>query len=588
MLGMKNLGTVRPRARASAVARFLRRLDVLVIALALGLGGLAVEVEAHGGQFSGPGGGTPGRPPGNPRGGSPRGGGVTPGQEPTWRNWWDRNREEYFDLRARRQARSDKQDPNYGGAIVHEAATEEDIRKRIIPVLLAGLKDKNADVRDAAAIAIGRAGKVPELSALMELLTDSQRRVREAAMLGIGLIGDPRGEKALVEILEAPDTGFQERGIAAIALGFSGGDRAREALSRKLGAKRPFAKASRVKSREVEGCRALGLALLGGTEPVSLLTAALGKAKTKDNNFHPMVLTSLARLREASTAELAIRGFSERDNDVRRAAAILAGRVVKGGNEAQVKELIARFRKERDAHARGFCLIALGRAAHPLAVKELTKVLAKGKRREERGFAALALGMTGDAEGVALMQKLVMSEKDASLRGALAVGLGISDARTTAPELLKVLDKIGNPELRADLVTALAMLEHREALPSIRKVTGEARNERLVRDCGNALALMQDSSSLDHMLRILENSGSIQVKGGMASALGRAGDRRTIDRLVKLATDKKQTDLTRAFSIVALGLIGDKSPRSAFARVSIDSNYALQNAEALKQVIDIF
>lgn len=586
MRGMRDFSAVRTANGVCGFARLLPRLDQAALALAMILFALGGEVLAHGGQFSGPNG--PGNPPGNPTPGGPRGGGVTPGQAPTWRNWWDRNREEYFDLRERRAARSSGQDDRYQGEEIHKAATRKDIRERIIPVLIAATKDNHADVRDAAAIALGRAGEVPELEALMKLFDDNQRRVREAAMLGVGLIGDPRGEKALTKILEAPRTSFRERGVAAIALGFSGGDRARKALTKNLGSRRPFPKATRVKSREVEGCRALGLALLGGSDPVAVLTEALRKGKTKDQNFQPMVLTGLARLREASVAEHALRAFGERDNDVRRAAAILAGRALQGGNEKQVKALIKRFRKEKDAHARGFALISLGRAAHPLAVAELKTVLAKGKRREERGFAALALGMTRDAAGIELMQKLLKKEKDATLRGALAVGLGIAGDRATAPELHTVLDKVGNPELRADLVTSLAMLEYEKALPSIRKVTGEAKNERLVRDCGNALALMQDASSLDHMLRILENSGSIAVKGGMASALGRAGDRRTIDRLIKLVTDKKQTDLTRAFAVVALGLIGDKSPRSAFSRISIDSNYALQNAAALKQVIDIF
>ncbi|MEE9394436.1 MAG: HEAT repeat domain-containing protein [Planctomycetota bacterium] len=552
------------------------------------LGLFSGSLLAHGGQFSGP---QPGRPSNSPKPGSPRGGGgSTAGFDPSWRNWWDRNREEFFDVRARRAAKSKagNDQGKYAKDSLHVPATRKDINETIVPLLLSALKDKNPDVRDAAAIAVGRAASVPALEHLIPLLGDSHKKVREAALLGMGLLKHAKAEQTIINHMKARNTSFRERGVAAIALGLSGGDRAEEALSRKLGSVFPFVSIPRAKLKGVEGARALGLGLSKREGHDSSLVNAYDKAKTKDRSFKPMVLSALTKLGGTNAAGLVSRALKDRDNDVRRSAAILAGRAFSSGDEKQVKRVLSAYRSEKDAHTRQFLLISLGRLAHPLGVSALRKVMKTAKKREERAFAALALGIANDRESIRTMHKILAKEKDQVLRGAVCVSIGILGDKASGETLNKLLKATGNPVLRADLVTGLAMLDHQDSLPQIRKVTGQARNSRLVRSCGLALALLQDSTSLDQMINIMRNSGSVAVKGGMATALGRAADRRVIARLVKIVKDRRETDLTRAFAVVSLGLIGDKSERSDFSRVSIDSNFGLLNAEAYKQVLDIF
>ncbi len=552
----------------------------------------APSAWAHGGQYGGPGqggGGTPGPGPG-PR--SPKNGGVTSGRDPSWLNWWDRNREEYFNVRQRRVDKSGANEANnekydVGGA-AHQSASKEDIRNVIIPALMGLVGDKSADVRDATAIALGRAGEVPVLSAIQKLLGDKNRRVRQGAIMGLGLLRHPMADQVLTQVLLAPNTAFKDRGMAAIALGLGGGDKAQKSLTKRLGERHPFSKLSALKSREVDGCRAMGLGLLGRSENATPLMAALKSDKTKDKSFTAMALVGLAKLADPLSAEFGMKGLKARSNDTRRGAAILLGRTIKSDDKKTIKKLLKHWKKEKDAHARYFLTISLGRIGGDEILSALRKNLLKNKNREDRAYSALALGVAQDLSTAPDMLKILSKERDVSLRGAMAIALAIMDHRASSPTLFAILKKTKNPDLRSSLITALAMLDHTKALLEIRQILAEARNERLVRSCGLAMAVMYDDDSLKQMVSTLKNSGSIQVKGGMASALGRTGDRRVIEPLIKLIKTNSETDLTRAFAVVALGLVGDKAPTSEFTRVSIDSNYAMINAQAFLEIIDIF
>lgn len=566
------------------------RLSLTLLSTLLVTTVLLADARAHGGQYTGPGGANVGTPRGGRGSGTPRQGGSTSSNTPTWRNWWARNREEFFDVREHRM---DLTNPGNGqeGYVretEHQSATKEEVRKLIVPLLQAAVRDKSSDVRDAAAIALGRVGDVPVLDALKPLLDDNVKSVREAAIMGIGLIRHALAEQVLIEVLRDPQSGYKERGMAAIALGLSGGKHAHEALADRIGQANSLKDVSNVKMRQVEGCRALGLGLIGDPEIAGLLTTAIKKAKTRDETFTPMALTALARLDDPSATDLVLKSLGHRDNDVVRAAAILAGRSVIAEQEKDAKILVRRCAAERDKHAQYFLTISLGRIGTEDALSYLRKIYRTGRNREHRGFAALALGIAKDHESAGLMRKTLLGERDESLRAASALALALLEDRESGKVILELLEKTKNPELRADFITALAMLDHHAAIPEIRRITSEARNERLVQACGFALAAMRDAASIPTMVGILKNSGSLQVKGGMATALGRTGDRRAIEELCELVGDESETDMTRAFAIVALGLIGDKSAKSAFTRVSIDSNYALVNAEALLEVIDIF
>lgn len=549
---------------------------------------LSAKAMAHGGQYTD--GAAPLPPPGGS--GAPRASGIRiPGTETTWQNWWKHNSEEFLDARDRKRLQSEETVPSTTAGSDGDQpgpVALMDRRKVFLPVLLPLLLDPSSEVVDAAAIAIGRIGGAPEAESLAPLLSHGNPKVREAAILGMGLLRDPRGALQLIRILESTTTDYDDRGLAAIALGLSGGKGALSALKGRLGRRAPIKGASRAKTRQLEGCRALGLGLVGDPSSTDLITARLKKHSSRDANLEPMLLTALARLDEPAAAVTALRAVAHRKSDVRRSGWILAGRSVQSHETKMVRSLLSALTKEKDKFARDMAMISLGRIGSADALKRLRKIWSRGRNRQERCFAALGMGISHDADSIKMLRAALSKEKDLNLRGATAIALGIAGDQASGPELLKLLKSVGNPDLQAHLAWALGMLEFEEALEPLRTLMGQARQKELVMACGLALGIIGDGKALDVMTEILKNSGSFAVKGAMARAIGRLGDRRATQTLVSIVQDKKETHQTRAFAVVALGLLGDKRPRNDLSRVSIDSNYVLISCDVLHRVLDIF
>jgi len=74
--------------------------------------------------------------------------------------------------------------------------------------------------------------------------------------------------------------------------------------------------------------------------------------------------------------------------------------------------------------------------------------------------------------------------------------------------------------------------------------------------------------------------------GDQVSALGQVGDTRAIEPLRALLENTKNKDLARAFAVVALGIIGEKTPLPWNAQISANCNYGASTV-ALFEVLDI-
>src|SRR5204862_345408 len=97
-----------------------------------------------------------------------------------WPMWWSANREEFFGASAA--------ESRPAGAPAPKPLTDDIVRGRVIPALLAALKDDDRQVRDAAAIALGGCGGAEEVPALVQALSDKDREAAEGALIGLGII----------------------------------------------------------------------------------------------------------------------------------------------------------------------------------------------------------------------------------------------------------------------------------------------------------------------------------------------------------------------------------------------------------------
>ena len=68
----------------------------------------------------------------------------------------------------------------------------------LVPEIVAALKDRNDDVRVAAALVLGELGDVRAVEPLLAVLKDRSQGVREAAAKALGMIGDARAAEPLI------------------------------------------------------------------------------------------------------------------------------------------------------------------------------------------------------------------------------------------------------------------------------------------------------------------------------------------------------------------------------------------------------
>jgi HEAT repeat protein len=240
-----------------------------------------------------------------------------------WMMWWSTNREEYLcrtdPAATSRPVDSENLKPVSG----------DSCRAQIIPALVHALKDSEKQIREAAAIALGTCGDAQDVATLAKVLGDRDRVVAEAAALGLGMLRTPEAETILGKLIADQATYERKRGIAALALGLSGGDGAQKPLFDGLGSD---------KSEKYEACRMIGACLWSGgdigdprSERCALASNAVVKALKGQEKRRKLVsfgAAAFSKSRDGAAKQFVLAMLNEPRFDVRAAAAISAGRVI--------------------------------------------------------------------------------------------------------------------------------------------------------------------------------------------------------------------------------------------------------------------
>ena len=564
--------------------------------------------HAHGGTYRGPGfGGSPGFGPGGGAPGTtpPPGtvGRPTPSRAPRnstpdvrlWETWWGLNREEFLPSRGLRRdgvvidgyENRDKRIPS-----------RAEVRDLILPVLKKLLaEEKSQDIRDSAALALGRVGGESELPILKSLLDDRQGAVREAAILGLGLMRESAAEDLLATVVFDTSRLGRERGLALTALGLSGGDRARTVLTKELGKESElYSKSSR--GQHLESLRTLCAMLSyrqdlvashAPQEPhpaVGHIIDAIRRDEIKDDLFVPVGFAALAKSRDPAAGPLVMKGLRHRKSVIRAGAAIAAGRVFRNPDLTTVKQFHSVLRQESEPLSQRLLVISLGRMGGPHA-RDLLLHHYKSADRQESAFVLLALGLTGDPSVLPVLRKALTKSRDQSTKGAACIALGIIGDRESTDAILELIKRDRNPLVRSHAVQALTVMGEVRALPIIAQLLGSEGSPDIQASCAEALGLL---GSVEHIplliqqLRGKSSSSGLMWRSAIANGMGRMGDRAVISPLLELAQNHRSHDLLRAFAISALGIVGEKDQtRPPFSRTTIDTHYGV-TIEALLEL----
>jgi HEAT repeat protein len=508
-----------------------------------------------------------------------------------WEHWWATNREDFLIPRA--VMAPDVAGDQYSASLA--PPIEQEIRAAVIPALLEALRDNDHQVRAAAALSLGRCGDWREIRVLAGTINDRERLVAEAAILGIGLLGEGSAEGPLRDALNETTRNSRERAFAAIALGYSGGDLARTVLFDQLGTTNDAEGRSRVPS--IESCRMLGAALWAGADKrdgnadrsplaASQIQKALSNPNLRDRMILGVGTAALSKTRDPGSLLFVLRGLADQRSDVRAGCAIAAGRIVKAEDRQSVQTIINALGSEAELLPRRMMLISLGRIGGPDARKRLLAELDVGQR-QDRAFAALALGISGASDFAPRLRKDFEAASDDSLKGALAVALGLMHDPEAFRPIAEVARTKANPELLRHLVWFFALDRGRGAAAVVEPIMIEGRVAELHHAAAVTLGLIGSLDSQQILIKHLGSTAPVTLRAGVAIGLARMGDRRGVAPLLKTLKNPNEQQIVRAAAAHALGILCQRSPWMPFARVTIDSNFDLDN-EALLQIRELF
>jgi cyclophilin family peptidyl-prolyl cis-trans isomerase/HEAT repeat protein len=272
---------------------------------------------------------------------------------------------------------------------------------------------------------------------LATLLNHTSPNVRERAALAIGRIGDKRGTAALIELLQN-ERDERVRAMAAFALGEIEDAQAVPALMAFL---EPGKHALAVRERPAEA--------LGKIASVPANTELLGKTIIEQINGRligqlpgpkatltadkkllvSLTITALMRLRSPASVEPLTQQLKSDDADVRAQAANALARIRQP--IASAVPALIELLNDRDADARANAVRALGASKDARAVEPLIKLL-NDKSEQVRTNTVRALAAVGDKRAVEPLLELLnpKGQKTASSAGQASTNLSLEIAAT--------------------------------------------------------------------------------------------------------------------------------------------------------------
>ncbi len=515
--------------------------------------------------------------------------------------------------------------------------TAEVVRDRIVPAILELLsKDSGPDIASSALLALAKIGDVDRAavaSALKKSLGSPNQEISESAALSLGVLGDPASASALVELLDDSNFGrklvareevpTRTRAFAAYALGLVG--RATKNLDVRRFVVHHLVQGLETNAQAAARDVAVACATAIGIVPVEPAASSDENAPASASRAGEIaglmrVLTDpkvsdfvrayaavpIARLAAgepslragiipALTADLA--SSSNAGASMRQSAVTALGLVVDADDDAIDSAARAALKKqagEGDRLARRLALIALARASARLGEHDgngktldetrafLLGELARGST-PERPWAGLALGILehdvvqrGDAASIDVRHALasaLVEHSNPVEAGAYATGLGLMGGDVAKP-LLDLLDDTHDDQVRSYAAVALGMARIPAGVEPLRKIIRVARyRPGLLREVSIGLGLLGDKTVSLELIELMNDAQGLSAQGAIATALGWVGDARAVEPLLGIALDPTRTNGSRAFSVVALGLISDPRPLPWNAIYSSDSNY---------------
>jgi HEAT repeat protein len=516
------------------------------------------------------------------------------------------------------------------GLIVTRAPDERQVQQVVMPALLAVLEDgDDRDMVSSAMVALARMRRAHErervVAGIAARLDSPSQELRETAALSLGILGAPESIPVLSELaLDTPagralvDDGrvdLRTRVFAIYGLGLVAERESAPEVQEHLAGilvRILLEDDSALKDLRVAAALAVGStrptdpgptvdaisAYLAAGEDDVLVLAHLPHAMVRLiadlPAGDPLLARTVDELRAILEARRPDRPLLQSSVQALGLLVRLRGQVDDATASVLHQAFDHQLRKGRDHQAKGYAAISLaylGAASatqHEPVLESLLRGMEEGNTRL-RPWCGLALGIVG-FEARALGEQLPAPAMDAlrirfaevkvpERRAAYAIALGLAGDRSSIPALAAAMEDVRESSFRGYVAVSLGLLDARGEAQRLGDMVDDARRDPdLMRQGSVGLGLLRERSAVDRLIALLRPAEGkrlprLAVLAGVASALGYIGDRTAVEPLLETVQDEQLTPLGRAFAVVALGMVADRSPLPWRNLYSADLNY---------------
>jgi HEAT repeat protein len=542
-----------------------------------------------------------------------------------WEFWWENNKDAFLDLKNRLGGSA-----NVSGssgfltgrgrkdtARTSKRPSRNMIKSDVLPALLEALNADHPDILDSAVLSVARITMAEDASLVLDsirgLLSSNHETAQQSACLSLGVLGSPEACDTCYQLMIDSSEGRKlvgggkvpnlQRAFAALSLGLIGS----EQYAPKL--RLIIEKEDEKTQKDLIGCAIIALGLMNNIdakeENVRFLIKQFENSKM-DPFLKASIPVALAKLGNPVALSPMVKSFKEKklNNWIRQSCAIAMGQLATIEEEEVINLLMTYAKEGKDQMTRHFSFIAMAQIAtrddnyeaHIAQHKKITEFylreLSRPSKTQHDSWAAVAgsiHAMKHDVLAGPMINKIrekFSDTKDPSAKGALSVSLGLLNAVAAAEMLFEELNDTKNKALQGHLCIGLGLMSWQKAAEKIRDFAANEIVFRLRLQAATALGLMGDTEAVNVLVKALESGQTLSVTSSAAKALGLIGDQSAIVPLRDILQDTKANNLARAFSAVALGIIGEKTDLPWNAVVSENFNYRAK-VEAVSEVLDI-
>ena len=389
--------------------------------------------------------------------------------------------------------------------VLNSIAVRQD--RKAEPILASRLKDDDANVAAAAAVALGRVGGKSAAKALQPALADSREAVRSAAARGCNLYaekllgnGKHRRSKKLYDQVRTADVPKQRRleatrgailarrdeGVPLLVEQLQSEDRDFVEIGVSTARELPGRKVTEALASELQNADAAKklpiLYALADRRDDAAVPALVRVAESGDTLIRLVAISALGDSGDASCVPTLLSAAVEKEQELREAALTALERIA----DKEVDEYVVAHLPKVD-RARRKALIQLAGRRRVEAANALLLEAIQDSASEIRAEALAALGSTVDAENLSILIKEAVSGKQEQLRKIAMEALREASVRMPDREqCAKLLSEV-LPKAEASVQEAL--------LEILAAVGGENALETVAASAKDASTELQDAAT---------------------------------------------------------------------------------------------